>query len=245
MPRDPVKTIPVAWLVAADIMAGNHPLPADDGRSRRENPRGITSGAFGASAGAMRPDEDDRLLVAACLARDDRFIGQLVATHRPAIAGLARALLGREEVDDVCQDVYLRVFTRLAAFEHRSRLGTWIYRVTLNVIRNRQRTARRRHLDAHVSLDEIGARDRLRFLVHAASLSESYEQARHVRWAIRSLPAVQRRALVLWAYRDSSLATIARSTGMSLSAVKRTLRLARSGVRTQIDGRRCGPPEFH
>jgi len=202
----------------------------------------------------MRPERhappvewDERALVEACLARDGDAIADLVAAHRPAIARLARALLGSDEVDDVCQDVYLRVFARLGDFEHRSRLATWIYRVTLNVIRNRQRTARRRRLDAHVSLDEVSARDHVTSLAHRAtpaSQLETAEQARRLRNAIRGLPPVQRRALALWTYGDSSLATIARSTGLSLPGTKRTLRLARTGVRTEIEAARRARPAW-
>ena len=192
----------------------------------------------------MRPERhaspverDERALVEACLACDDDAIDDLVAAHRPAIARLARALLGSEEVDDVCQDVYLRVFKRLGDFEHRSRLATWIYRVTLNVIRNRQRTARRRHLDAHVSLDAVSARDqrrpRSRTSRRRRRSSRRRSRSRRLRTAIRGLPPVQRRALALWTYSDSSLATIARSTGLSLPGTKRTLRLARTGIRAR------------
>ena len=190
---------------------------------------------------ASPAERDERSLVEACLACDDDAIDDLVAAHRPAIARLARTLLGNEEVDDVCQDVYLRVFKRLGDFEHRSRLATWIYRVTLNVIRNRQRTARRRHLDAHVSLDAVSARDHATSLAHVstpASQLEAAEQARRLRTAIRGLPPVQRRALALWTYSDSSLATIARTTGLSLPGTKRTLRLARTGIRTEIEAAR-------
>lgn len=193
-----------------------------------------------------RLESDERSLVAACLARDDRAIGQLVAAHRPAIARLAFALLGREEVDDVCQDVYLKVFTRLGQFEHRSRLGTWICRVTLNVIRNRQRTSRRRRVDFHVSFDHLSVRDHVRYLAHAetpAALSESRAEARSLRRAILGLPPVQRRALVLWTC-DSSHASIARMTGLSVPAVRRTLRQAKRGVRADFDRRaaaRTGP----
>jgi RNA polymerase sigma-70 factor (ECF subfamily) len=179
-------------------------------------------------------DEDDRALVAACLARDEGAFAALIAAHRPGIVRLARAQVGPHDVEDVCQDIYLRVFVRLSTFEHRSRLATWIYRVALNVIRNRQRSARRHRCDAHVSLDELCLRERFRALVHAstpASLFEATDRARRVRQAIRELPSTERRALTLWTYRDASLSTIARSTGRSMAGARRSLRRARDGVR--------------
>ena len=100
-------------------------------------------------------DTDDRALVAACLARDEGAFAALIAAHRPGIVRLARAQVGPHDVEDVCQDIYLRVFVRLSTFEHRSRLATWIYRVAVNVIRNRQRSARRHRFDAHVPRDGL------------------------------------------------------------------------------------------
>jgi RNA polymerase sigma-70 factor (ECF subfamily) len=180
-------------------------------------------------------DTHERALVAACLSRDEDAIAALIAAHRPAIVRLARARVGTHDVDDVCQDVYLRVFARLSTFEYRSRLATWIYRVALNVIRNRQRTARRRRYDAHVPLDELSTYDRFPALVDSttpASLWEASDQRRRLRLAIRELPRVQRRALMLWTYRDSSLPAIAQSTGLSVPVARRTLQQARRRLRT-------------
>jgi len=180
------------------------------------------------------PVDDDRALVAACLSRDQDAMQYLIAAHRPAIARLACAEIGSHEVDDICQDVYLRVFARLSTFEHRSRLSTWIYRVALNVIRNRQRTARRRRYDAHVPLDELWPHDRFPMLVDCAtpaSLWEASDRKRRLRRAIRELPSIQRRTLMLWTCHGLSLRTIAHSTGVSLPVARRTLRRATHGVR--------------
>ena len=179
-------------------------------------------------------DADERALVAACLACDEDAIAALIAAHRPAIVGLARAELSGDEVDDVCQEVYLRVFAHLGRFEHRSRLATWIYRLTVNVIRNRQRTSRRRRWDVHVPLDNLRIDDQqlvLAQLSTPATLFEASDRSRRLQRAIRGLPPIQRRALMLWTGRDWSLRAIARSTGLSVRTVRRTLRLAKEGVR--------------
>jgi RNA polymerase sigma factor (sigma-70 family) len=209
--------------------------------NRRAKVRGPAPAASrnSASTAPRRPrlpvDRDERALVAACLACDQDAIESLIAEHRPAIVRLARAQIGSHDVDDVCQDVYLRVFARLSTFEHRSRLSTWIYRVALNVIRNRQRTARRRRYDAHVPLDELCPHDRFPTLVDSAtpaSLWEASDRKRRLGRAIRELPSIQRRALMLWTCHGLSLRTIAHSTGVSLPDARRTLQRATHGVRT-------------
>jgi RNA polymerase sigma factor (sigma-70 family) len=197
-----------------------------------------TKASSGSTSAARRRarlsvDSDDRALVAACLSCDEDAIDSLIAAHRPAIVRLARAHVGSHDVDDICQDVYLRVFARLNTFEHRSQLSTWIYRVALNVIRNRQRTARRRRYDAHVPLDEVCPHERFPMLVDPAtpaSLWEASDRKRRLRRAIRELPSIQRRTLLLWTCQGMSLRTIAHSTGVSLPVARRTLQRATHAV---------------
>ena len=69
---------------------------------------------------------DERALVAACLSCDQDAIEALIAANRPAIVQLAHGQGGSDDVDDICQDVYLRVFARLSTFEHQSGLSTSI-----------------------------------------------------------------------------------------------------------------------
>lgn len=210
-------------MMSANLVAPAHGATSGAGCTPRESNRS-----------RLEIDTDERALVAACLAADEDAIAALIAAHRPSIIQLARTQVGPDDVEDVCQEVFLRVFAHLGHFEHRSRLATWIYRVTLNVIRNRQRSARRRRFDVHVSLDELGMDDRFRALAHLstpASLFEASDRTRRLRRAIRELPSMQRRALILWTCRDSSLLTIARSTGLSVRSVRRTLRLATQSIR--------------
>jgi RNA polymerase sigma-70 factor (ECF subfamily) len=48
------------------------------------------------------------------------------------------------ELDDVCQDVFVIVHKRLAEFEGRSSLKTWVYGILNNVVLTRHRTSTRR-----------------------------------------------------------------------------------------------------
>lgn len=49
------------------------------------------------------------------------------------------------DVEDAAQDVFVIVHAKLATFEHRSRLTTWIYGICLNVAQARRRRAHARH----------------------------------------------------------------------------------------------------
>ena len=60
------------------------------------------------------------------------------------------------EAEDVVQETFIKVWKNLDRFEGRSRIGTWIYRIAINLARNRLRyLARRRTVDLSVR-DDLG-----------------------------------------------------------------------------------------
>lgn len=61
----------------------------------------------------------------------DRLVRQL----QTDVYGLAlRMLWNREDAEDATQEILVRVVTRLAQFDSRSRLRTWVYRVAVNYV---------------------------------------------------------------------------------------------------------------
>src|SRR5262249_18739631 len=74
------------------------------------------------------------------LARDavggDRdALDRLIRALQSDVYGLAlRMLWNREDAEDATQEILVRVVTRLAQFDFRSRLGTWVYRIAVNYI---------------------------------------------------------------------------------------------------------------
>jgi RNA polymerase sigma-70 factor, ECF subfamily len=52
----------------------------------------------------------------------------------PGLRGLAfRLLRDRDRMDDVLQEAYIKAYRALPDYDGRSRLGTWLYRITYNV----------------------------------------------------------------------------------------------------------------
>ena len=74
---------------------------------------------------------------------DTRAFERLYRRHAPRVNGLARWLLSRDDVDDVLQDVFIRVWEKLDTFRGQSAFGTWLHRLATNVIlRQRERYRR-------------------------------------------------------------------------------------------------------
>jgi RNA polymerase sigma-70 factor (ECF subfamily) len=75
-------------------------------------------------------DVEDHVILAA--QRGERSALAIIIEHyTPRLRHLVYHLLADEEaVDDVLQEVYLKVFRHLKSFRRQSSLGTWLYRVT-------------------------------------------------------------------------------------------------------------------
>jgi len=79
-------------------------------------------------------DFDERALVERCRTGDDTAFGELVDRYKDLVYGLVYRLTSdRSQVDDLAQDVFLKVHRGLPYFRGEARLSTWIYRIVQNV----------------------------------------------------------------------------------------------------------------
>lgn len=66
---------------------------------------------------------------------DRDAVEKLVRTLQGDVYGLAlRMLWNREDAEDATQEILVRAVTRLAQFDFRSKLKTWVYRIAVNYI---------------------------------------------------------------------------------------------------------------
>src|SRR5688572_6774080 len=94
---------------------------------------------------------DDGWLIARAKRGDRAAFAQLVAANYDFIFRVAAKWSGRRgEAEDIAQEVCVKLASVLGQFDGRSAFTSWLYRVTLNVVRDHQRAAgcRGRHLDA-------------------------------------------------------------------------------------------------
>jgi len=85
-------------------------------------------------------------------------LDQLVRALQGGIYGLALRMLGnRHEAEDATQEILVRVVTRLAQFDGRSRVRTWAYRVAVNYILDVKKSAvERLHLSFERMAEDLG-----------------------------------------------------------------------------------------
>ena len=72
-------------------------------------------------------------------------LAALFDRHGPMVYRRARGILGsHEDAEEAMQEVFIRALKSAEAFEHRSQLSTWLYRITTNYCLNCIRDHRRR-----------------------------------------------------------------------------------------------------
>ncbi len=76
--------------------------------------------------------KDSNLIEKARRGSESAF-SKLVEEYAPLVYSVARAVMGNHSmVDDVVQEVFIRVYTRLDTFRGDSKFSTWIYRIARN-----------------------------------------------------------------------------------------------------------------
>jgi RNA polymerase sigma-70 factor (ECF subfamily) len=202
----------------------------------------VSSGEISLGARPLVGALPERELVASCRTGDGEAFARLVRLHEAMVVNLASRLLGDvEEARDVTQEVFLRVYERLAAFEGRSSLKTWIYRIAVNLCHNRRRFWHRRGRDREHPLDER--------LLQAPVLPGSgpasaspydetlrLERARRVQAALLELRFEQRSVLVLREIEGLTCEEVAVALGVPEGTVKSRLSRAREALRVKLSG---------
>jgi RNA polymerase sigma-70 factor, ECF subfamily len=160
-------------------------------------------------------DLDEQELVALCLAGQREAFDVIVERHRRTVYQLCyRFVSNHEDASDLAQEVFIRAFKGLQRFRGQSSLGTWLYRIGVNLCLNRVSVKRpaTEPLDARPHVDEQ-AKDPSDELLRG-------ERAQEVRAAIAQLPKKQRATVILRVYHELSHEEIAGVLGSSVGAVK-------------------------
>src|SRR5271155_204026 len=77
--------------------------------------------------------EEDRELVRLSQAGEEPAFEELVRRHQHRVFALVGGILRRpEDVEDIAQQVFLKVFLSIKRFDQRAAFSTWLYKITVN-----------------------------------------------------------------------------------------------------------------
>ena len=125
-------------------------------------------------------------------------------------------------LDDAVQEVFVVVHRRLAEFEGRSSLRTWLFGITLRVVRDHRRSARRRDPGPPVDPDTL--RDT------GGGPAESAEKAEAVRLLhalLDELDDERREVFVMAELEQMAMPEISEALGINVNTAYARLRIAR------------------
>ena len=182
-------------------------------------------------------DAEDVRLMRLVARGDTSAFEKVIERHQALVAGTAARMLGsNSDVEDIAQQVFIRVWKSARRYVPRAKFTTWLLKITRNLVFNELRRAKRR---AHVPLQsepgakEIPLKDETNPAPDASLLEEELQRA--IEEAIMQLPESQRMALVLRRYEQLSYEEIADVLDLSVPAVKSVLFRARTELRSRLN----------
>ena len=178
---------------------------------------------------------------------EEKFIDQLKEGNLNAYKELLVQFTGRiyntalglmqnkEDAEDITQEVFAEIYQSVSRFNARSKLSTWIYRITvsksLELIRSRNRKKR-----AGILFSLFGRENHFTVastspFYHPGIKLENKERAAILFQAIEKLPVNQRTAFTLHKLEDLSYAELAEIMGVSVSSVESLMFRAKQNLR--------------
>lgn len=198
-----------------------------------------------ALATALDSELSDETLIARVLAGDTQLFAVLVRRYNQRLFRVARSIVANDaDAEDALQQTYLAAFRKLGAFEGRSRVSTWLIRITIREALARRQQTRTLRTDVLATVHDQEAPPEEKAM--------GREMVRLVEAAIDELPDAYRLVFVLRAIQGMSTTEVADALALSEENVRVRLHRGRDMLKNrlsaQIDpsevywfaGRRCG-----
>jgi RNA polymerase sigma-70 factor, ECF subfamily len=190
---------------------------------------------------------DDQTLVRATIDGHRAAFDLIVERYRRSVYQVCFRFVGNhEDASDLAQDAFIRAYRALGKFKGDAALGTWLYRIAVNVSLNRLALKRPVHESLDAGPDARGG-EGSGGAVERAILEDTRgerpdepvmraERAAIVKAAIARLPTKQRATLILRVYHDLPHEDIARVLGSSVGAVKANFFHALQNLKRLLSG---------
>jgi RNA polymerase sigma factor (sigma-70 family) len=177
---------------------------------------------------------EDKYLVNAVLAGNKEVFIKLIRQYQGLVLHIVTPLIGvNEDREDICQDVFLKVYEKLDTFEFRSKLGTWIGNIAYNTSINFLKKKRNVLLS-----DILGTGSDELFLENIEDehnnpekLIVEKEQISQLKNLINMLPEIQKSVLLLFYHDEQGLDEISSILEMPVNTIKSHLFRARNTLK--------------
>lgn len=177
---------------------------------------------------------NERILVQQILSGNRKAFQKLIKQYERLVSHMVgRIIKNKEEHEEVCQDVFIKVYQSLEIFRFESRLSTWIatiaYRMSLNIVQKK-------------GLEMASMEASENFFMHEWATSSNPETALMqkdtamlIRRMVDDLPVHYKTVLTLFHLEEMSYPEIVEITGMPEGTVKNYLFRARKLLKEGIE----------
>jgi RNA polymerase sigma-70 factor (ECF subfamily) len=182
-------------------------------------------------------------LILRCQTGNRDAFDELILRYQRYVFNLIYQHLGDiDEIDDVAQEVFLRIFKFIRKYRGQASLESWIYKIVLNYCRTH---ARRRSSITRLFIPITSTKheeERSFELLDALpdrgyNPEKTVEQrkiAQEILEAVRALPEIYRNILIMREVNELSYEEIAEILGISIGTVKSRISRARDLVRQKV-----------
>jgi len=178
---------------------------------------------------------DDLKIIESCLLGNTQIFSRLIDNYKNMVYNLAYRMSNNpQEAEDISQEAFLRAFQSLTHFNPTYKFSTWLYQITLNIIRDKfkKKELNPASLDAPVETDDSEFFSQLAdFTNNPEQIMAQKEDVQEIQQAIYLLPLKYREVLVLRHLQDLSYIEIANILKLPQGTVKIRLYRAREQLK--------------
>jgi RNA polymerase sigma-70 factor, ECF subfamily len=181
---------------------------------------------------------DDFTLIRSIQAGDHQAFESLVRRYQRQVANLIYVTMGgRDDAEDIAQEVFIRVYRSLPKFKFDASFFSWLYRITMNLCIDeiRKRKIRRVLSLNYLTEDTLEKSRKSKDYTMASDLVLTEEKRQVIQSALQRLTPEHREVLVLREYQDLSYNEIAETLGLRLEAVKSRIFRARMELKNLLN----------
>lgn len=160
---------------------------------------------------------DDKALISRILSGDMQAFRALIKKHERLVAHMVgRVVKHDEDREELCQDVFMKVYEKLGEFAFQSQLGTWIatiaYRQAINHLRKKK-----------IIVEDLSGNE----ILVEPNTTEEHDIEAYLQKLLETLPPHYKIVLTLYHLEQKNYAEIGEITGMPAGTVKNYLFRAR------------------
>ena len=141
------------------------------------------------------------------------------------IFSMSRKILkDKNEAEDCVQEVFIKVMENIDKFRFGSSISTWIYRIAINHIINKNKK-----VEYYLEIDEEKLYDKLKYEIEISELEEKINQA------LKSLTETEQKIFVLREFEGFSYKEIAKIMDINEGTVKSKIHYVRLKLKDMLE----------